>query len=422
MELSWYDERMKTFGLFFLGALFFLNAFVHTTFASETETPVTIYFFGRDDCAHCAEEKVFLNEWLPENEDVVLEYFNVTGDENAKALFEDVLEKHTLSHVTPVTVIGDVVLQGFDTAETTGDQIERAVIRARAGDIRTLAEHLERAPKQADSFNGSGCDENGTECGTITNPNMYMFNLPVIGVIDFKSFSLFSLSAILGTIDGFNPCAMWVLITFLVLLTQVGDRKKMIFVAGLFILAEAVMYNLILNVWFTTWDFVGLDGIVTPLVGFLALGGGVFFLYRYRKNRFKPLICDISDLESQGKTVAKIQKIIAQPTTILTVVAIIAIAFSVNIIEFACSIGIPQAYTKILELNDLSFISRQFYILIYTLGYMVDDFVVFGLAIWGFSRLESHGHKYSQLSLLIGGILMLVLGVLLIIDPSFLVL
>jgi hypothetical protein len=37
-------------------------------------------------------------------------------------------------------------------------------------------------------------------------------------------------------------------------------------------------------------------------------------------------------------------------------------------------------------------------------------------------RLESHGHKYAQLSLLIGGILMLVLGVLLIIDPSFLVL
>ena len=283
-------------------------------------------------------------------------------------------------------------------------------------------QHLERAPKQADSFNGAGCDENGTECGTLTNPNMYMFNLPIIGVIDFKSFSLFSLSAILGTIDGFNPCAMWVLITFLVLLTQVGDRKKMIFVAGLFILAEAVMYNLILNVWFTTWDFVGLDGIVTPLVGFLALGGGVFFLYRYRKNRFQPLICDISDLESQGKTVAKIQKIIAQPTTILTVVAIIAIAFSVNIIEFACSIGIPQAYTKILELNDLSFVSRQFYILIYTLGYMVDDFVVFGLAIWGFSRLESHGHKYSQLSLLIGGILMLVLGTLLITDPSFLVL
>ncbi|MDP3380811.1 MAG: hypothetical protein Q8S84_04755 [bacterium] len=31
----------------------------------------------------------------------------------------------------------------------------------------------------------------------------------------------------------------------------------------------------------------------------------------------------------------------------------ILIAFSVNIVEFACSIGIPQAFTKILEMSSL---------------------------------------------------------------------
>jgi LPXTG-motif cell wall-anchored protein len=215
---------------------------------------------------------------------------------------------------------------------------------------------------------------------------------------------------------------MWVLITFLVLLTQVGDKKKMILLAGLFIVAEAIMYNLILNVWFTTWDFVGLDAIVTPLVGLLALGGGGFFLYRYRKNRNKPLVCDVSDLDTQASTMGKIQDLITKPTTILTILGIIGIAFSVNIIEFACSIGVPQAYTKILEINNLDFITRQFYILIYTLGYMVDDVVVFGLAIWGFSKLEANGHKYAQMSLLIGGVLMLVLGAILVLNPSLLVL
>ena len=52
----------------------------------------------------------------------------------------------------------------------------------------------------------------------------------------------------------------------------------------------------------------------------------------------------------------------------------------------------------------------------------IDDLVVFALAIWGFSKLEAHGGKYAQMSLLIGGILMLVLGSLLIINPSLLVL
>lgn len=196
----------------------------------------------------------------------------------------------------------------------------------------------------------------------------------------------------------------------------------MVFLAGMFIIAEALMYNLILNVWYKVWDFVALDQIVTPLVGLLALGGGSFFLYRWYKNREVALVCDISDIETQSKTISRFQAIVNQPLTIATIGAIIVIAFSVNIIEFACSIGIPQAYTKILELNALSFLEQQFYILIYTLGYMVDDLIVFGLAIWGFSKLEAHGHRYAQLSLLIGGALMLLLGLILVLNPNILVL
>ena len=182
------------------------------------------------------------------------------------------------------------------------------------------------------------------------------------------------------------------------------------------------MYNLILNVWYKTWDFVALDQYVTPLVGFLALGGGAFFLWRWRKNKAATLVCDITDLDTQMKTINKFQAIINQPVTLASIAAILVIAFSVNIIEFACSIGIPQAYTKILEINLLSALERQWYILVYTIGYMVDDFVVFGLAIWGYSKLQSHGGKYAQLSLLIGGVLMLILGLILVVNPSLLVL
>jgi hypothetical protein len=63
---------------------------------------------------------------------------------------------------------------------------------------------------------------------------------------------------------------------------------------------------------------------------------------------------------------------------------------------------------------------RQWYILIYTIGYMVDDLIVFGLAIWGYGKLQSHGGKYAQLSLLIGGLLMLLLGGILVVDPTIL--
>jgi uncharacterized protein (UPF0333 family) len=181
------------------------------------------------------------------------------------------------------------------------------------------------------------------------------------------------------------------------------------------------MYNLILNVWYKTWDFVALDQFVTPLVGVLALGGAVFFLWRWYKNREVALVCDITDLETQSKTINKFKQIVSQPITLASVFAILAIAFSVNIIEFACSIGIPQAYTKILEINALTLLERQWYILVYTFGYMFDDVIVFTLAIWGYSKLQAHGGRYAQMSLLIGGVLMLCLGLLLIINPELLV-
>lgn len=386
--------------------------------AQEPADPATVYFFGRDDCGVCAKQKEFFNEFI-EAEGYAYEYLNVTEDDRAAELFKQVTEKHDLSKVTPLTVIGESVIQGFDSPETTGQRILVAIEASRKSDISSIEDHIARAPVQ-EVFHGAGCDENGETCGT--NAPDTLFNLPILGVVDLKSFSLFTLSAVLGTIDGFNPCAMWVLITFLVLLSQAGSKRRMVLLAGLFILAEAIMYNLILNVWYKTWDFVSLDQIVTPLVGFIALGGGIFFLFRWYKNRKVALVCDISSLDQQAKTVGKLKALINQPLTIGTVGAVVVIAFSVNIIEFACSIGIPQAYTKILDLNMLSFIERQWYILVYTIGYMLDDFIVFGLAIWGFSKLEAHGHKFAQFSLLIGGALMVLLGVILVWDPSLLVL
>jgi len=371
-----------------------------------------IYMFGRDTCGFCKEQVQFLND-----EQIAFTYLNIETDEEAARLFDLVTEKHEVTKVTPITVIGERVLVGYNGPFTTGVEIKNALASAEVSDIKTVEDHLERAPAQNVTV-GGGCTGIACDAGE----RGFSFALPLIGVVDLESFSLFTLSAVLGVIDGFNPCAMWVLITFLVLLSQAGSKRKMVILAGIFILAQGIMYNLILNVWYKTWDFVALDQIVTPLVGFLALGGAVFFLWRWYKNREAALVCDITDIETQSKTINRFKKIVASPITITSVFAILVIAFSVNIIEFACSIGIPQAYTKILELNALTLLERQWYILVFTLGYMIDDVVVFALAIWGYSKLQSHGGKYAQYSLLIGGILMLVLGAVLIINPSLLVL
>jgi len=383
---------------------------------ASIDTPV-VYMLGRDDCGFCKKQVEWMNE-----QGIVYEYLNIITDEEASRLFDEITTKHEASKVTPLTIVGERAILGFNGAQTTGASIKAAIVAAADTDVRTPQEHLDRAPAQ-EVIVGGGCTDLICDAGVSGTEAQYVFDLPLVGIVDLKSFSLFSLSLLLGVIDGFNPCAMWVLVTFLALLSQAGSRRKMIMLAGIFIIAQGVMYNLILNVWYKTWDFVALDQYVTPLVGFLALGGGVFFLYRWNKTRTQnQLVCDITGIETQSKTVNKFKEIVSRPVTIASILAILLIAFSVNVIEFACSIGIPQAYTKILEMNNLIFWERQWYILVFSLGYMFDDVVVFGLAIWGYSKLQAHGAKYANLSLLIGGILMAALGALLIFAPSALVL
>ena len=398
-----------------IGGVVFLSTF---SFVFADDSKVNVFLFGREDCSFCEEEQSFLENLLSERDDFHLIYLDIDNLE-IKQKFTQLTEIYNLTKATPITLVGNSIIQGFNSVEITGKQIISILNEQKGKNPIELEKYLE-GRGMAISQEDAVCDgDEAVTCsiGVVQNSEI---KVPVLGVINYKDFSLFSMSVILGFVDGFNPCAMWVLLTFLLVLWQIGNKKKMLQVAGLFIMAEAVMYWLILNFWFSTWDFVGLDKIITPAVGLLAVGGGIYFLQRYVKNR-KKFTCDVTSAEYQSKTEEKIKKLISSPMTFVVALGIIGVAFSVNIIEFACSVGIPQAFTKVLEMNNLNVFAEQFYILLYTLFYMVDDFVIFGLALYGFDKFYTVGQKYSNLSSLIGGILMLILGALLLFAPSLLV-
>lgn len=383
----------------------------------DASEPVVIHFFERSDCGYCKAENVYLDALVRERGDSVrVVRHDIGNNAEAKALFVRVTESVGLPKVTPVTVIGTSVLQGFDEA-VTRESIERVIATSPRDQ---LTEGLEQKTLRTLTASDKGCDTEGLE--PCTEGRSLEVTIPFLGTRDVGTLSLGALSFTLGFIDGFNPCAMWVLITFLLLLSQIQDRKKMIFAASAFIVAEAIIYALILTVWYSVWDFVALDRIVTPLVGAIALGGGTWFLYRYaRTPKRAAFTCDVTTDEQSGKIVSRLEKIVSGPISIMMFVMIVGVAFSVNIIEFACSLGIPQAYTKILELNQPTFMMRQMYVGLYTLAYMVDDLIVFALAVWGFSYVQAHGARYARYSLLIGGVGLLLLGALLVFAPEWLV-
>src|SRR5699024_4433762 len=95
------------------------------------------------------------------------------------------------------------------------------------------------------------------------------------------------------------------------------------------------------------------------------------------------------------------------------------LAISVNLIELACSAGLPVIFTQVLAMNDLSTLEYWIYIFIYIFFFMIDDLIVFAIAV---KTMELTGitTKYTKYSHLIGGLLMFIIGILLIVKPEWL--
>ena len=234
---------MKLFKIFFIVCNLVLLAMIFLApraYSAEGAARKTVYFFGREDCKYCQLEKEFLNNLKKERSDFEFVYLDVAEKEN-RDRFNQLAELKNLSKVTPLTFINGVLIQGFDSAETTGAKIKGVlddILIKEIGIDEYMASGVSGSVLDGGASCGSEEVEGGIFCADEPQKEKFVFNLPFFGAVDLKDFSLISLAAILGFVDGFNPCAIGVLIAFLLILLQVGDRKKMWRVAGLFILAE----------------------------------------------------------------------------------------------------------------------------------------------------------------------------------------
>ncbi len=106
------------------------------------------------------------------------------------------------------------------------------------------------------------------------------------------------------------------------------------------------------------------------------------------------------------------------PLTITTIFGIIALAFVINSIEFACSSAIPAVFTQVLAVSNLSTWQYYAYILLYDLFFMLDDLIIFSLA--AFAINTAIGEKYAKYCKLIGGVILFLLGIMLVFVPNLL--
>ena len=202
--------------------------------------PTSIYFFYGDGCPHCAAEEEFLNKLETEyGEQIKIHRYETWYNKDNVELLEKFADAHGVTVTgVPVTFIGQQGIIGFDTEETTGDQMKQAIDYCIATNCVCPGDSI---------VNNDELDENA-QCDDSRDVST-VINLPFIGERDLAKYSLPVLSVMLGAIDGFNPCAMWVLMFLITLLIGMKSRARMWLLGSTFILASGAVYFLFMSAW-----------------------------------------------------------------------------------------------------------------------------------------------------------------------------
>lgn len=397
----------KKFFIFLFLTLFLIYP-ARNIAAAEAET-VNIYFFWGKGCPHCEQEKPFLEKMAAEYPAVKLHEYEVWNSKENRQLMIDFSEKLSANvSGVPFTVIGEHYTIGWASEAYTGAQIEDAIQCALNSACRDVGREI-----------GIISEESGEEESIApTSPKIpESLTVPIIGEIQIKNFSLPALALVLGVLDGFNPCAMWILLFLISLLLGMQNRKRMWILGSTFIIASAGVYFVFMAAWLNLLLFIGMLFWVRAGIGLVALAGGGYNLKEYFTS--KDAACKVTNTEKRQKIFAKLKNITQQKSFYLALGGIIILAFAANLVELICSAGLPVVFTQILSLSNLANWQYYLYILIYIFFFMLDDLFVFFVAM---TTLHITGvtNKYSRFSHLIGGILMVIIGLLLIFKPEWL--
>ena len=337
--------------------------------------------FVREGCPHCAEAKAFLAELAPRRPDLQFVFRPVDSDAAAR---DELIALSRAAGVwppgVPTFVVDGRVMAGFGDAARSGPELLALIDRPAAG------------PPSVDS----------ALFGTLSASRL---GLP-----------LFTLA--LGLLDGFNPCAMWVLLFLLSLLVRLNDRRRMALVAGTFVLVSGAVYYAFMAAWLNVFLAVGFSDAVRWLLGAVALVIGAVNVKDFVAWGRGPSL-SIPAAARPG-LVARMRRAMQAPALPASLLAVAALAVVVNFVELLCTAGIPAIYTAVLAQQQLGVPAYYGYLGLYIVGYIADDSLMVALAVIALSsnRLTEGAGRWLKF---VSGAVMLALGAVMLLRPEWLV-
>ncbi|WP_084609703.1 glutaredoxin family protein [Archangium violaceum] len=389
-------RRARVFGLLAAGLLAASSAR-----AEAPSVPVEMEVFVREGCPRCEEAKRFLTQLQAQRPALQVYYRDVGREPEALARLQELAGRRTAGALgVPAFHVAGRLLVGFNGPETTGRQL-----------VALLEGQAPGAPDAA------VCPVGGESPECPPGAPLDSIEAPWVGRVSLRDWGLPAFTVVIGLLDGFNPCAMWVLLFLLSLLVNLRSRRKMLAVAGTFVLTSGLVYFAFMAAWLNVFLYLGLSRITQVVLGGVALVIGALNMKDFLAFKHGPSL-SIPESAKPG-LYARVRRLLQARSLLPAMGGVVALAFLVNLVELACTAGLPAIYTELLVLQHLPGWRYYAYLALYNVAYILDDSVMVLLAVvtLGHHKLQERAGRWLKL---LSGSVMVLLGLLLLLRPQWL--
>jgi glutaredoxin len=369
----------------YASCVFALLCFIGTQIHAEESAP-DIEVFIRTGCPHCEAAKIFLDELRRERPSLQIALYDIAENTAARQRLAALAQDRGITTIgVPTFLLGAEMIVGFRSSDTTGAEIRAKLKR--------------NVPDDA-------------------SPSIQSIESEWFGPLRVHDLGLPLFTVLIGLMDGFNPCAMWVLLFLLSLLVNLHDRRKMALIAGTFVIVSGLLYFAFMAAWLNVFLVIGLSRSVQFGLGSIALFIGAVNIKDFFALH-QGLSLSIPESAKPG-FYARIRRILQAENLAGALVAVIVLAGLVNMIELLCTAGFPAVYTQILTMQQLPTREYYGYLGLYNLAYVFDDSLMVTIAVITLSRkkLQERTGRWLKLT---SGLVMASLGIVLLLQPKWLI-
>lgn len=381
--------------------------------SSAAQNQVVIYLFWGDGCSHCAVAKPFLSELAERYPHVELRAYEVWNVAENQELFTQMAAAYGFEPSgVPTILIGDRYWVGYN--DTIAQEIEAMVQSCESnacpdrgvGIIPGVESHTAEEPVTA--------TEQAEDPSSSSQP--VILTLPLLGQVHLEAQSIWISTALIAFVDGFNPCSLWVLSMLLALTIHTASRKKVLVIGLIFLTVTAAIYALFIAGLFSVLKLVSFLGWVQVIVALVALFFGLVNIKDYFW--YQEGISFTIAKDKKAGIFKRIRAVMDASQSLWGLAsATVVLAAGVSVVEFSCTAGFPVLWVNLLNTQNVGTAAFVLLLLLYMLIYQIDELAIFSSAVVSLkaSRLEE---KHGRLLKLIGGMLMLTLAGVMLINPS----